>query len=340
MPKLRVLAGPSANELTPISDIVNTFGTHRIVSDRFDGEICVHIKGFVDEDGKRRDSAYFDPVPSTFPTPNGSYESISGHGHSSGSSSSTTSISTSSNRSGSGGKVAEQRKGVTWSIQVRGRFLVDGLTMDDVLFGNTFDRPLRLPWGSGAALKFMSYIDPTLEHALNSERPWALSPLVSTMPYFAISHANGPTREFANSHGSYVEDDTRQLRQEGVPRLKSSAARRQYFANPAKRRETPIKVDDTITTDFCYGFLSFPEIRLNLPGGISFDLMNYWDGQPVRFVCCERRKGDKGSGGTLKGPGDPFWVVVFQAVLDGEEATPVPGELDPTQYADVSQDVD
>lgn len=26
---------------------------------------------------------------------------------------------------------------------------------DSVLFGNTFDRPLNLPWGSGAALKFM-----------------------------------------------------------------------------------------------------------------------------------------------------------------------------------------
>jgi hypothetical protein len=57
---------------------------------------------------------------------------------------------------------------------------------------------------------------------------------------------------------------------------------------------------------------------LNLPGGISFDLMNYWDGQPVRFVCCERRKGTDEYGKPLKGPGDPFWVVVFQAVPDNE----------------------
>ena len=69
---------------------------------------------------------------------------------------------------------------------------------DDVMFGNTFDRPLKLPWGSGAALKFMkcvfeispsmgrsglisdpssslcSFVDPTLEHALDSATPWAL----------------------------------------------------------------------------------------------------------------------------------------------------------------------
>ena len=67
------------------------------------------------------------------------------------------------------------------------------------MFGNTFDRPLKLPWGSGAALKFMQYVsdspslhshggcsdlssdfsscsfvDPTLEHALDSATPWAL----------------------------------------------------------------------------------------------------------------------------------------------------------------------
>ena len=28
-----------------------------------------------------------------------------------------------------------------------------------------------------------------------------------------------------------------------------------------------------------------------LIGGLSFDLMRYWDGQPVRFVCCERASG-------------------------------------------------
>ena len=35
-----------------------------------------------------------------------------------------------------------------------GRFLQE-YSADDILFGNTFDRPLKLPWGSGAALRFM-----------------------------------------------------------------------------------------------------------------------------------------------------------------------------------------
>ncbi|KAL0960212.1 hypothetical protein HGRIS_011846 [Hohenbuehelia grisea] len=59
------------------------------------------------------------------------------------------------------------RRDVTWSIQMQGRFLVP-YSADDILFGNTFDKPLGLPWGSSAALKFMQYIDPTLEHDLTS----------------------------------------------------------------------------------------------------------------------------------------------------------------------------
>ena len=131
MPKLRVLVGPNANDLTPISHLVNTFKTHRISSDRFDGEVCVHVKGFVGDDGQLRDSPYF----------NGGKDNA-----------------TSSNGKGKG---SGERKGVTWSIQVRGRFLKE-ISSDDVLFGNTFDRPLKLPWGSSAALKFMKFVSPAI----------------------------------------------------------------------------------------------------------------------------------------------------------------------------------
>lgn len=74
---------------------------------------------------------------------------------------------------------------------------------------------------------------------------------------------------------------------------------------------------DMITTDFCYGFLEFsPALSLRLPGGVSFDLMKYWDGQPVRFVCCERKE--------MAAEGeDPwgalFWCVAIEMGEDEEE---------------------
>ena len=78
---------------------------------------------------------------------------------------------------------------------------------------------------------------------------------------------------------------------------------------------SPDCAQDVITTDFCYDFLQFRHegVTLRLPGGLSIDLMKYWDGQPVRFVCCERR-----SDGT-RGPGRSFWCVQFEVVPDGED---------------------
>ena len=130
MPRLRAIAGPSLNELVPVS--VNSDVPHNIVSDAFEGQILTYIKGFTDGEGNVLETEYFH---------------------------------------------REDRKGITWSIQVQGTLLdrdpsrlltliltcdvafsgrfLRPISADDVLFGNTFDRPLKLPWGSGAALKFM-----------------------------------------------------------------------------------------------------------------------------------------------------------------------------------------
>jgi hypothetical protein len=79
-------------------------------------------------------------------------------------------------------------------------------------------------------------------------------------------------------------------------------------------RITHSLTQDVVVVDFCYGFLSFsPSIALKVPGGLSFDLMHHWDGQPARFVCCERRKASDGE------PWDRmFWCVSFEFVDENE----------------------
>ena len=65
-----------------------------------------------------------------------------------------------------------------------------------------------------------SYIDPTLEHDLTSStKPWALSPLIATMPHFAHTrlHAPRPPSQHHNPLGSRfppshsIQDSTSQL---------------------------------------------------------------------------------------------------------------------------------
>jgi len=83
------------------------------------------------------------------------------------------------------------------------------------------------------------------------------------------------------------------------------------------------------TTDFCYGFIQFaPTLSLNLPGGISFDLMHYWDGQPVRFMCCERKReaesaSEEGSADEVPW-GRVLWCVAIELLSDEEESQPAP----------------
>lgn len=56
--RLRVLAGPSIDFLTPIQP--NSDSPLKISSDVFEGELAVYIKGFGENDGGGIGSAYFE----------------------------------------------------------------------------------------------------------------------------------------------------------------------------------------------------------------------------------------------------------------------------------------
>lgn len=49
-----------------------------------------------------------------------------------------------------------ERSGLSLTEENTGKFLED-LTADEVVFGNTFERPIKdsLPWGTSVATKFM-----------------------------------------------------------------------------------------------------------------------------------------------------------------------------------------
>lgn len=272
MPRLRILAGPSLHDLRPIH--ANTNEAVDVSSDVFQGSLAVYIKGFADEEGKVKDSDYF-----------------------------------------------RKRSGVTWSIQMQGRFLRE-YTADDLLFGNIFDRPLKLPWIFSVAVKFMNFIDPTLEHDLASKRqPWALSPLIATMPYFEHKRIQSGSSAPAFPPKDPIGDDVTQVRTtstlttsnaKGGKTKEAPSKRRAFYTNALRRQEVVFGPEDLLTTDFCYDFLSFsPDgIMLRLPGGISVEMTKYWDGQPVRFVCCERLK--KSERTAERAWGRVLWCVMIE----------------------------
>ena len=57
--------------------------------------------------------------------------------------------------------------------------------------------------------------------------------------------------------------------------------------------------------------------------------MYYWDGQPVRFMCCERKREAESGGGEEGGADDVpwgrvLWCVAIEPVPDEEGSQPAP----------------
>ncbi|KIP07291.1 hypothetical protein PHLGIDRAFT_425605 [Phlebiopsis gigantea 11061_1 CR5-6] len=150
----------------------------------------------------------------------------------------------------------KDRTDVTWSIQVQGRFLQEH-SADEILFGNVFDRALPIPWGFSAILSFMQYMDPCMEQDLQSkEKPWALSPLMSTMTYFAHTRTDGAHQVPPFPPPKPVQEDTSQLRfkaRDRPPELQdvhNPSARRTYCQNSEHRTGIILGPNDLITQTF------------------------------------------------------------------------------------------
>ncbi|KAF9917644.1 hypothetical protein BX616_000331 [Lobosporangium transversale] len=145
--RLRVSAGPSADpkdlKLITVNDDANPL---LIESDEFIGQIVVRIRGldktYGYADGQAEDGLKTMSDSPWFTKPGGD-----------------------NNLS---------------SIQISGRFKREW-PGDQIVFGNQFERPLKLPPFSSIALKFVQFIDPGLKADIYCERPWAFSPLIATM---------------------------------------------------------------------------------------------------------------------------------------------------------------
>lgn len=267
-PSLKISAGPSIEALTTVA-VNHDERPIEINTDLFQGRIAVRIKNFTGSDPHgvehRNDSAYFS---------------------------------------------ANHGKNQSWSIQIQGRFK-SAVNADDLVFGNEFDQPIKdhLPYGTSVALQFVKLIDPNLEHDLYAQKPHAWSPYLATMPRInSIKLEQEP--ELVDkwpafpSHPDYVQEDITSLippamaekQKDTVANFKgidkAHEYRQRFLGNRAHRQDITLDQQQLITADFFNGFLDFNDLTLHIPfsGGLKFDLKKYWDGQPVRYICKDRKQ--------------------------------------------------
>jgi hypothetical protein len=142
------------------------------------------------------------------------------------------------------------------------------------------------------------------------------------MPYFSLKKDG-----YSNpSPSGIIEENASSI-------LPEHQTRKDYFRSAEHRRSMNFKPDMFIECDFCHGWLSFENgLSLNFPV-VHFDLMRYWDGRPLWFVCCERSKDGKG-------PGNPIWCVGFE-IMEEHECDSEPEEAEEGKtLPDISGDVD
>ncbi|KAI8622407.1 hypothetical protein BC830DRAFT_1057231 [Chytriomyces sp. MP71] len=192
-----------------------------------------------------------------------------------------------------------------FSVQFQGRFKEEILGEDLVQLA-TWDRPVKLPFGSSIILNFATMLDSTFSHSLLIDKPWTSSTVLSSQNTLSVRRAPAamPTQPISISESDAVlgkwvwggevelEEDSTLLAENlidatdrvvGFPFGKANAElRRKHFQR--KRNREAVKM----SPDFVYAMESYtPHIDFNsfdVNMGLSINMMKYTDNQPHTVV--------------------------------------------------------
>ncbi|CAG8716128.1 11654_t:CDS:2, partial [Scutellospora calospora] len=81
-----------------------------------------------------------------------------------------------------------------------------------------------------------------------------------------------------------------------------STSRKLYFSSKENRMNFKINENQVWNFDFFNSYIDFNKITVKLPGLFEIGVLQYWDGQPFRYVCKARDSSAV------------FFVVIFQLV--------------------------
>ncbi|KAI8137850.1 hypothetical protein BJV82DRAFT_633478 [Fennellomyces sp. T-0311] len=161
-------------------------------------------------------------------------------------------------------------------IQVSGRFL-QPCTVYDLEFGNEFEQPLQLPWGTSVLIKFAQWYDPGLSTNVNAPKPYAFSPLIVTMNRLHVESSKGPVL-WPSPNGEIIDEDITILSKE----VKTLNERRAFFKRAQSRKAVNVTADQVWHMQFSNPFLNFSSGKIKIPA-MEVDVLKYWEGQPLRF---------------------------------------------------------
>ncbi|CAG8543961.1 1964_t:CDS:2 [Acaulospora morrowiae] len=196
-----------------------------------------------------------------------------------------------------------------YSIQVQGKFK-GKWTANDIFFGNDFDRKIKLPRISWLGLKILKWIDPCLETDPYCDKPWAYSPLFFTVNTLCVEHRDQEDElpPWPSSDGRHIGESAIYDPDLKLPLFSDTSSRKKYFTTEDNRKRFGITEEQIWNFDFSNPYVDFNNISVKLPG-LQLGILQYWDGQPFRYVCKSRDS-------TIV-----FFIVIFELVETNEESS-------------------
>ncbi|KAA1129061.1 hypothetical protein PGTUg99_026933 [Puccinia graminis f. sp. tritici] len=255
-PRFDILAGSSLDELSRVKVNADRSGPLAIKTKSFEGNLTVRMKDFADYNG----DIYRDTETNYFANWTDVTWSIQIQGQSTACPSESSKQIDVVTRLNIADELSLALENTVLGGTL-GRFL-QPTSADDCVFGNTFDKPIRdrLPFGTGAALKAISYIDPSLENDLYADKPWAWSPLLATMNYIRTERLDADDSPLPPCEAATrpVEDCSSLL--SGNPtNISKPHLRRKFFSSAVNRQAIMLG-----PRDFVRSFLSSHSITIVL----------------------------------------------------------------------------
>ncbi|KAI2605563.1 DUF1769-domain-containing protein [Hypoxylon sp. NC1633] len=203
--------------------------------------------------------------------------------------------------------------------------ILDGISGEDLQFGNDFDHPIRdrLPPGFSYAMNIVKWwIDPGLEGDAYADKPYLYGSALSS--FNAIHVGLGEVNP--DKGGLWFEeggDDAGLKEREDIGAPRTAKDRMKWALKPANKSRWCFQNGKTYCMDFFNPYLDFNEFSLRLPG-FTLPIMKYWDGQSLRYVLRNRSTNDT------------YLVIVFTLHLKedvNEDGSLKPSALEATKGA-------
>ncbi|KAI0150090.1 DUF1769-domain-containing protein [Hypoxylon sp. NC0597] len=161
--------------------------------------------------------------------------------------------------------------------------LVNGISGEDLQFGNDFDHPIRdrLPPGFSYAMNIVKWwIDPGLDGDAYADQPYLYGPALSSFNAIHVGQGEiNPERGGLWFEEGGDENGLKEREDLGAP--VTAKDRMKWALKPSNKNRWIFQYGKTYCLDFFNPYLDFNEFSLRLPG-FTLPIMKYWDGQSLR----------------------------------------------------------